>query len=248
MPAIAVGGGAGGYGSTNLRRSGRGIGSAPPQPPRPAPQQAAYQNPGTFQLGTNMPGGSPGGSPAPYDFSSSVASGPAPELTNVFDATMGGMGADDPFVNEMIANYRRQMSTDNTEQAITGANMKVDEQLAGAQQRITEAGARSGDTGGTAAATQAAGETSQRLKAGNAAQIKLQRQQDLDRLVGMGESILGLPGRRRLQYLQQAGSLAGSMASDRRQGADQSMELMRTNANIAQQQGDAYRQWFQTIW
>jgi uncharacterized protein with von Willebrand factor type A (vWA) domain len=189
----------------------------------------------------------PGGSPAPYDFSSSVASGPAPELSSVFDRTMGEMG-EDPYSTELINNWRQQMSTDNTEQLTTAANMKVDEQLAGAQQRITEQGARSGDTGGVASATQAAGEHSQRLKAGNVAQIKLERADKMRELLALGTGILGEPGRRRLETLRQAGALAGMIGSDRRQGAGQAMELMRTNANIAQQQGDAYRQWFQTIW
>lgn len=236
-----AGGGAGGFGSSNY---GRRIG-APPPAPAPAPRPPA---PAPVYSSANPLGAGPPPASA-YDFSSGhLQSDPSPELADIFSRTSGELGADDPYLTEMIDNWRKQYSNDNTERMTTRANMQVDQQLAGAGQRIAEQEARTGNTGGAASATQAAGETAQRLKAGNVANIQLQREQDRDRLLSVGSSILGAPGRRRLEILQQAGSLAGGLSSDRRRGADQVMQQRQIEAQIAQQQADAMRQWFATLW
>ena len=177
------------------------------------------------------------------------ASGEAdPALEDIFGIAKAGIDSSDPFIDEAIRNYRSRLSEDNTQRTIDVTNQRVNQQEAGAQQQLKERLAMSGDTGGAEAGAQAVSAEAQRAKAGNAATIQLQREQQLDNLVMQGSQILGMPAQRRLQYLNAAAGLAGGVAGSRASSAERGLEAQRIRAQVAAQQAAATSDWWKTLW
>lgn len=128
-----------------------------------------------------------------------------------------------PLLMEQVQNLRNRMSNDTTQQATDFANQNVRQQAGAAQRSLTEDLARRGMRGDSGVAAQLGGQISadaQRQMAGNAANIGLQRQANLDQLVLGGQGIMAAPGQQQLAQQQmtnsmipEIGGLAGQQAN-----------------------------------
>jgi hypothetical protein len=101
-----------------------------------------------------------------------------------------------PFVQEHIQNYRNRLSEDNTKRAIDKSNLGIADSAAlmaaDAKAGMSRRGVQGTDTG-AAFLQKRVFEPAQRAAAGQAANIALQRERDLDNLVLGGTGIMRLP-------------------------------------------------------
>lgn len=122
-------------------------------------------------------------------------------------------GQPDQYQQESINNLRGRMSADTTQRATDVTNQRVNDAAAGSQKALTADMARRGirgDSGVAADLSSRITEQAQRQKAGNAAQIQLGREGQLDALALGGNAALQAPSQRNLQQQNLTNNLIGN--------------------------------------
>lgn len=157
---------------------------------------------GTAAPGSAAPGGVPALPPFPGAGSGSGGGGAAGGGVPVSDAgpslVLPNTVAPDPYLEEQVRNLRARMGADTTERAIGRSTTGI---LDAAALGAADAGAANlssrglvGSGAGQAFLQKRFFDPAQRAAAGAATDIALRREQDLDRLVLGGTSIMGAPG------------------------------------------------------
>lgn len=204
--------------------------------PTVAPMPAPMTTPGWQASVTQVPGVPTG--------STTVA--PNPQQMQVFNATMEKSNRPptaDPLLLEQVQNLRNRMSADTTKQAIGKAQGNTADVAAGAAQAARERASAQGTAGNVEGVQQGIDERSQRIQAGQATDITLDREKQLDALTLGGQGIMSAPGQRELTQtgmtdalLQNAGGQAGAIAGNQLGGAQLNLQAeVQRQAMLAQQ-------------